>query len=155
MNNFLNKLFLGKKLQLVEPSKEISESYILKSDSNLFSSKLLLKNNLLEEAVSLSYFSMYYLCLSLFFRAGIKCENHTACAIILKDVFNLDNSDLIEAKAERIDKQYYTDFKITKDSVELAIKIAEDFNRELKGFILNVNNLKINEWRSKFKELIK
>jgi uncharacterized protein (UPF0332 family) len=155
MNKFLNNLFLKKKLQLVDPSKEISESYILKSNSNLFSSKLLLKNNLLEEAVSLSYFSMYHLCLSLFFKVGIKCENHTACAIILKDVFNLDNTDLIKAKTERIDKQYYTEFKTTKEGVELAIKIAEDFNRNLKGFILNVNNLKISEWRNKFKELLK
>ena len=43
--SFLNKLREEEKLELVEPSKEIKDSYILKSKSNLVSSKILFENN--------------------------------------------------------------------------------------------------------------
>jgi len=111
---FLIKLRKEEKLELIEPSEEIKESYILKSRSNLASSKILLENNKLEEAIALTYYSMYQIVTALFFKAGIKCENHAATIILLKELFNTENSDMSSAKAERIDKQYYTNFHITK-----------------------------------------
>ncbi len=45
-NNFLNKLKKEEKLELVEPSEEIKDSYSDKSDNCLKSAKLLLENNL-------------------------------------------------------------------------------------------------------------
>lgn len=155
MNSFLNKLFLQKKLKLVEPSKEIRNSYFEKSESNLDSAKLLFENNKFEESVALIYFSSYNLVLSLLFAVGIKCENHSATANLLKELFELDNSFLIEAKKERIDKQYYTNFSITKKEIEQEFVFVEEFNRNLKAFILKLNNLKIEFYRNKFKELVK
>jgi len=121
----------------------------------LISSKILFKENRLEEAVALTYFSMYNLVLALLFGIGIKCENHSAGIILLKNVFELDNNLLIEAKKERIDKQYYTDFSIIKEEVALGIVSAENFNRNLKAFILQLNNQKVTFYRDKFQELIK
>ena len=74
--NFLIKLKLDGKLQLVEPSEEIKQSYLGKSESNLISAKILLNSNRLEESVGLAYYSMYHLLTALFFKAGIKSENH-------------------------------------------------------------------------------
>jgi len=155
MNLFLNKLFLQGKLMLVESSEEIKKSYFEKSESNLISSKILFKENRLEEAVALTYFSMYNLVLALLFGVGIKCENHSAGIILLKNVFELDNNLLIEAKKERIDKKYYTDFSIVKEEVIQGIFSAENFNRNLKAFILQLNNQKITFYRDKFRELLK
>ena len=155
MTKFLVKLFSENKLKLIEQSEEIKNSYIEKSESNLISSKILLKNDLLEESVALTYYSMYNLVISLLFAIGIKCENHSAGAILLKKIFEQDNSVLIKAKKERIDKQYYTDFSVTKEEVENGIVSAESFNRDLKSFISRLNSTKIKIYRNKFKELLK
>src|SRR3989344_6674476 len=138
--NFLTKLMKENKLKLVEPSEKIKDSYIKKSESNIASSKILLNNGRLEESVSLAYYSMYNITTALLFKVGIKCENHTGVIILLKELFNIDNSDITFAKKERIDKQYYTDFYITKNEVGEAIRIAENFNKEVFDFISKLNN---------------
>lgn len=152
--NFLNKLKKEEKLKLVEPSEYIAKSYTNKSESNLFSAKILLENYKLEESIALTYYSMYNLLTALFFKVGIKCENHTASIILMKRIFKLDNSDIESAKKERIDKQYYTDFKIASEDVLKAIENAENFNSNLLNFISRLNNDAIEEYRKKFKELL-
>ncbi len=91
---FLNKLRKHGKLEIVEPSEEMKQSYALKSESNLVSSKILLENQKLEEAVGLAYYSMYHLLTALLYKAGIKSENHSASIILLKEIFDQDNFDI-------------------------------------------------------------
>lgn len=151
--NFLAKLFDEGKLQLVDSSEEIKQSYLKKSESNLISAKILLENNKLEESVSLVYYSMYHMLTALFFKVGIKCENHSASIILLKELFSIDNSNILFAKKERIDKQYYTDFNISKQEILEAIRIAEDFNKRLLDFISKLDNQEVKEYRKKLKML--
>lgn len=119
MKSFLNKLdkldklAKERKLLLIEPSNPVKNSYIEKSESNLISSKILLRNNQFEESVALTYYRMYSLVLALLFATGIKCEKHSAGAII-----------------------------------------AENFNRDLRAFILALNNQKIEDYRNKFQEIL-
>jgi len=153
--SFLNKLEKEEKLKIVNPSEEIKQSYLEKSESNLSSSIILLDNDKLEEAISLTYYSMYNMLTALFFKVGIKCENHTASIILLKELFKLDNSDIKSAKKERIDKQYYTDFSIKKEEVIDAIQNAEDFNSILLDFISKIISKDVEEYRKRFEELIK
>ena len=153
-NKLLAELIKENKLKLVESSEEIKDSYLEKSQSNLDSAKILLENNKIEESVSLTYYSMYNIATSLFFKTGIKCENHSALIILLKEIFEIDNSSISYAKKERIDKQYYADFEITKEEVNEAIKSAEDFSSILIDFISKMNNSDIEEYREKFKEII-
>jgi uncharacterized protein (UPF0332 family) len=153
-SDFFNRLQEEGKLQLVPPSEEIMSSYLKKSDSHLVSAKLLLENDRLEESVSLTYYSMYYMLLSLFFRVGIKCENHSAAIILLKELFNVDNSLISYAKKERIDKQYYVDFKIMKEEVKELIEAAEIFNSNILDFIEKLNSEKIAEFRMKMETLL-
>ena len=152
--NFLAKLAKEKKLELVEPSELIKESYIEKSESNLISAKILLDNNRLEEAVALTYYSMYHALTALLFKVGVKCENHSASILLLNKLFSLDNKDISFAKSERVDKQYYTDFKITKEEVSSTLKIAETFNSNLIDFISKINKSDIAEYRQKYIDLI-
>lgn len=151
---FFVKLHQEGKLQLVEPSEEITESYLTKSDSHLESAKLLSNNDRLEECVSLTYYSMYYSVLALFFRTGIKCENHSASIILLKEVFNIDNMVISYAKKERIDKQYFVDFSIAKDEVEELIISAEIFNSKILDFIEKINNEMIERLRRNMEKLL-
>jgi len=117
------------KLDIVDPSKNISESYLLKSDSHIESAKILLRSGKLEESVSMSYYAMYHCLLALLFRYGIKSENHAVSIILLKELFKENNlAELISfGKSERFDKQYYTDFEITKMDAEDMVRKAEEF----------------------------
>ena len=58
-NIFLKKLNKENKLVLVKPNKNISDSYIIKADNCLKSASLLLKNELLKNSISSSYYAMY------------------------------------------------------------------------------------------------
>ncbi len=153
--NFLSKLRKEDKLLLVEPSEEIKEAYLKKSESFLSSAKILLDNNKLEEAVSMTYYSMYYATISLFSRVGIKSENHQATIVLLNKVFGLDNSKLAFAKKERVDKQYYIDFHITKEEVKDLIKSAENYNSMVYDFIERLNNEAIERFRKIFIKITK
>jgi uncharacterized protein (UPF0332 family) len=84
---FLKKLHKDAILQLVAPSEEMKIAYLKKSESHLTSARLLLDNDLFEQSVSMAYYSMYYSVLALFFATGIKCENHTAAIILLRQGF--------------------------------------------------------------------
>ncbi len=153
--NFLNKLREEGKLELVEPSKELRQSYLEKSESNLISAKILLNNNRLEEAVSLAYYSMYHALTALLLEIGIKCENHTASIILLKEIFKIDTLDIWSAKKERVDKQYYTDFQISKEEVIETIKKAEEFNKKILDFVSKLTNERIKIYRKRLKEILK
>ena len=152
--DFLKKLREEGKLKLVEPSEEVKQAYLKKSESYLDSAKLLLKNKKLEESISLAYYSMYYSLLALLFRTGIKSENHTASIILLKELFGLDNSKILKAKKERVDKQYYTDFKIVQPDVEALIKVAENFNAMIFDFLEKMNLSWIKIIRERLKKII-
>ena len=112
---FLRKLKKDEKLKLVKGSLNVEKAYLKKSESNMVSSKALLKIDKFEEATSLAYYSAYNSLLALFFRVGIKSENHTASIFLLNKIFDIDNSFISFAKKERIDKQYYIDFNIKKN----------------------------------------
>lgn len=147
-SDFLYKLIVEGKLELVESSEEMSLSYEKKGVECRQVAKLAFDNNYFETAVTQSYYSMYNNVLSLFFKCGIKCENHSAAAIILRDFFNQNELFLkfLKAKEERIDKQYYTPSsqntpatkKLAKESIDTMIS----FNPKL---IAIKNNLKFEE----------
>ena len=151
---FLKKLKKKEKLKLTEPSEEVKQAYLKKSSSYLESAKLLLKNKKFEEAISLAYYSMYYSLLALLFKVGIKSENHTASILLLKELFGLDNSKILNAKKERIDKQYYIDFKIVESNVMTLIKVAEEFNAEIFDFSEKLSFTELEKIRNKFKKMI-
>lgn len=147
--NFLNKLAKEEKLQLVEPSDVVKEAYLQRAEESLSSAKTLMKVGNLKDTVVLAYYAMYHSLLALFFRCGVKCENHAAAIILLKEIFSIDNSAISKAKRDRVDKQYYVDFSVTKEEVIQAITIAEMFIAQLHSFIATLNEQKIKEYREK------
>src|SRR3990172_182029 len=95
--SFLIKLAKEEKLQAVEPSEEIRRAYIQRSEESLSSAKALMKIGNLKDSVALAYYSMYHCLLALLFGIGIKCENHAAGIILLKEVFGIDNTTISKA----------------------------------------------------------
>lgn len=152
--SFLSKLKREGKLQLVSPSETIKDPYLKKSESNLASAKILLENERLEESVSLAYYSMYNMLTAILFQVGIKCENHTASIILLNALFGIDNNNISSAKEERIDKQYYVDFNVTREDTVELIETAEEFNKNLFDFSSKMNSQKIKDFRERFLQLV-
>ena len=153
MKDFLAKLIKQGNLKIGEPSENISKAYLEKSVSNSKAAKILLRNDKL--GVSFVYYRMYNLVLSWLYLIGIKSKNHSASIFLLKVLFNFENKDIIEMKKERIDKQYYIGFNITKRDVEEEMKTAENFNRELRAFVLEVGKNDIKNYRDNFRGMIK
>ena len=157
-NKFLNKLKKEEKLELVEPSEDICDSYSQKSADCLKSAKLLLQNNLFENSIGMSYYAMYNLLLALLFRVGIKCENHGCSILLLKLLFDEDDlyKLISDAKKERIDKQYYVTTEkdeITKEIADELLSNAEDFVLKMKVVIRSLSNDSIEELREKFETI--
>ena len=150
--NFLIRLKEEEKLLIIDPSEEVKESYIKKSASSLKSSEILLGNGQIEDAVPMAYYSMYNMLTALLYKVGIKCENHSASITILKELFGIENSKIIFAKKERVDKQYYVDFKITKEEVGNMIKSAEQFNSMLYDFSDKLTTKEASEYRKELED---
>jgi len=153
--SFLNKLKEEGKLELVEPSEEICSSYLGKADNCLKSAKILLQNNLHENSISMSYYTMYDSLTALHFRVGIKCENHAGSIILFNRLFG--RTDLFKmisfAKDERIDKQYYVTSALTKQSAQDMFTKAEEFLVQVKLIIRKLGTKEIESIREKLKIL--
>src|SRR6056297_1251177 len=78
---------------------------------------------------------MYHKATALLSLLGIKCENHTATIIILKEILNINTKDFSDAKSERIDKQYYTDSQTKKEDAEELMKKVEKFIGQIDSFV--------------------
>ena len=155
-SNFLIKLKKQGKLELVSPSDDVCNSYVKKAEDSLKSARVLLQNNLYENSVSMSYYTMYHSLTALLFKVGIKCENHSGSIILFKKLFGrMDLYKTIRfAKKERVDKQYYVDFILTKESAIDLIKKAEDFLVKIKLTIKNIRNEDISKSRERLRDIL-
>ena len=150
---FLKKLKSQGKLKIIDISGSIVDSYLNKSRRGISAAEVLIKTGHLEEATSMVYYSMYYSTMALFFSFGIRCENHTGCILLLDKIFDQKElSDALRyAKEERIDKQYYTDYSITKQEIEEFIEKAQDFSIAIK-LLMDADGLTIEMIKKKIKE---
>jgi len=149
-NEFLKRMVKEKAVQLVQPSEEMKEANLRKSNSHLHSARVLFENGLFEESVSMSYYSMYHSVMALFFATGIKCENHSATILLLSGVFDFDSRQLSRAKKERIDKQYYASSAPARSDAEALLRVAEVFDSSLLDRIDRLTRDQIEQYRAKF-----
>ncbi len=132
---FLKELIEKNSLKISRPNKQISNTYGKKSENSLKASKILLENNLIEESVTMSYYSMYHKATCLLRYCGIKCENHKATIILLTDLFKIETKLLQHAKDKRILNQYKTDFSSEKHDAVKLIKQTEEFIAKIDFYI--------------------
>src|SRR3989338_1376600 len=157
--SFLDKLRKEGALEITEPSDEISKSYLIKSEKCTQVAKLAFNAGIYENAVSEAYYSIYNTVTALFYKCGIKCENHAGAVIMVKRLFKLDRLHAIfsEFKRDRIDNQYYTPVinaePITKEKCEERLKTAQKFNAELRAHIEKLTLEDVRKIRKDFQKL--
>lgn len=153
------KLKAEELLKLIEMSDEISKSYLIKSDKCVQVAQLAYDAGIYENAVSEAYYSIYNTVVSLFFKCGIKCENHSGAVLLIKEVFNLPELYAIfsEFKKDWIDNQYYIPIAgtepINKEKSNERIKTAQRFNVELRSYIGRISIQQIKEMRNKIEDI--
>jgi uncharacterized protein (UPF0332 family) len=158
--DFLSELREKGKLELVEPSEEVKESYLRKADNSLRSAKILLQNDLYENSMGEAYYAMYNCVMALLYKTGIKSENHSASIILLRRLFDARAlaGIISSAKEEREDKQYYVESrqkqKATRESCSTTIAKAEDFVVRMKLLIGSIKAEEINRIRRDFEGIL-
>ena len=153
MRDFLRKLHREEKIELVEPSTAIANSYSQKATNYLSAGKILYDAVLYENTIAELYYAMYNSLLSLLFTCGIKSENHAGSIVLLQTFFDMDTSQISFAKQERIDKQYYVaDSSDIKESALNMISIAEDFINGVEGYKLRLLKKDIQDIRNSFNQ---
>ncbi len=154
MNTFIKKIISEGKISIKDPSRDIGDSYLAKSEESLRSVRALIKIKSYNDAIALTYFSMYYSNLALLYLCGIKSENHTGSIILLKELFNIDNESISKAKKDRVDKQYYVDFQTNEKEVIEGIKSAEEFNILIKEKVARITQKEIINVREQIKKFL-
>jgi uncharacterized protein (UPF0332 family) len=149
---FIESLIAEGKIKIVGPSEDVADSYSKKSSNSLRAAKILIEQNLAEEAISMAYYAMYHKVTSIFHITGIKCENHSATIILLTELFGVDNKDISFAKNERVDKQYYTDIELTIEEARTLIRLAESFLDVVELFLDNLTQERKKEYLADFKK---
>lgn len=153
-HDFYSKIHRQGHLRSVPPSMDMKRAYQRKSESYIISARILFENGRLEEAVSMIYYSMFYMVLALLFRTGIKCENHSAAIYLLEDLYGLDNDSIVRAKSERIDKQYYIDFSLSREDIYELMEVADDFNAYIMDYTERLKGREVENLRHRFQDLI-
>jgi len=102
---------------------------------------------------------MYNSLTALLYKTGIKCENHSAAIVLLRNLFEEEElyKLISKAKEERIDKQYYVPSKKTeeetKESAEKMLEDAEKFITEIKLLIRKMSTADVEKTRKKFESI--
>lgn len=137
-------------------SENLMRAYRQKSRNALKSMEVNAKANLVDWAVSASYYAEYFAVYSLLSKIGVKCEIHD-CTITLfeylfSDIIPKETlKDLRNSKGNRIEAQYYTQ-EINLDLGEV-ISRTKKFVVELEKTTDELNNEEISELRTKLENL--
>jgi len=145
-------------IKLVEPSDNLSLSYIKTAENSLGTMNRERKNNL-TFAVSACYYSMYYSLYSILTKIGIKCEIHS-CTLefmrkLLTEFYTKDDMKIISKAFDlREIAQYHIEKVIDVKEADFIMNKAPFFVNTSKEILSKMNDNDIKKLRDILKELI-
>jgi hypothetical protein len=74
--------------------------------------------------------------------------------LFLKELFDLDNAAIMQAKKDRIDKQYYVDFQTLEKEALEKVMIAEEFNNMIRERIALMRLEDVKNYHAKARKMI-
>lgn len=141
-------------IELIEPSKNLADGYILKAEESL---EIMQKaRDSRDWSVSTSYYCMYFSLYSILMKIGVKCEIH-ACTMefmkrFLPSYFTPAEcrfmSDSLQA---RVDTQYYIDRKVRDKFVQEMLETTPKFLVKCKEILARIKESEINAIRKQIK----
>lgn len=137
-------------LELLEPNKNMSESYIHMAEESIRVLAQIKKSKIW--TATTTYYIFYYSLYSVMLRVGVKCEIH-ACSIqfmkeLLQELYTNKDIEMIEqAFSARVDLQYYADRPVDEKVIEETSKYCRDFFIKTKNILVRINENQINKIR--------
>ena len=143
-------------VEIVEPSTNLAQAYIEKSNDSLEMAQLAIRANKKEWAVTTMYYCQYMALYGLLQKIGIKSENHTCSILIAENFIPQVEKEAIkqikEFKEERIERQYYV-AKSDTESLDIGL-LNEKTKRFHYKFIELINTITEKEVSHIRKEII-
>ena len=144
-----------KGIELVEPSDNLREAYIIKADEAL---EVLRGTNIRDWQLTTAYYAMYHGLYALLMKIGIKCEIHTCtiefAKIFLKKYFTAEDFALLDkAFRARNDAQYYVNREVTNEAYQMILKKAPAFLIKCNNAI--IDQKEISEIRENINRILK
>jgi uncharacterized protein (UPF0332 family) len=154
--DFLRKAAKAGQLDLVDPSNNIHDSYIRKSEDCIKAAELLEENKLYENSISESYYSIYNAITALLRKMGIKCENHEVSISLLETLFHETSMRDVALKARetRVNSQYYVDLGFNRDNAREMSSKAENFLNAVKLITRKLTEEEISTIREKLEAML-
>jgi uncharacterized protein (UPF0332 family) len=146
----------SKGIRIVTPSDNLVKAYREKAKSALKSMQVNAQADLVEWAVSASYYAKYFAVYALLMKIGVKCEIND-CTITLFEILFCDNvpkeiiKELRDSKADRVEMQYYTP-QISVD-LEQVLRKTKKFVLEIESIIDGLTSHRIMELQKRLKDL--
>ncbi len=127
-----------KGIELVEPSDNLRDAYLIKAEEAL---ETLRTSKSRDWQLTTAYYTIYHGIYSILMKIGIKCEIHS-CTIefakrFLKEHFTPEDFELIDkAFSARIDSQYYVNREVPNQNYDLIMRKAPAFLVKCKNIVL-------------------
>ena len=128
-----------KGIEIVEPSDNLRDAYLVKAEDALDTLKT---SKSRDWQLTTAYYTIYNSIYSLLMKIGIKCEIHS-CTIeftkrYLKDHFTPEDFELIDkAFSARIDSQYYVNRQVPDQNYDFITKKTPAFLVKCKNIVLD------------------
>jgi len=132
-----------KGIEIVEPSDNLRDAYLVKAEDALDTLKT---SKSRDWQLTTAYYTIYNSIYSLLMKIGIKCEIHS-CTIeftkrYLKDHFTPEDFELIDkAFSARIDSQYYVNRNVPDQNYNLIMKKTPAFLVKCKNIVLDQKDI--------------
>lgn len=142
-----------KGIELVEPSNNLRDAYLIKAEESL---EVLRTTRIRDWQFTTAYYTIYNGIYSLLMKMGVKCEIHS-CTIefakrFLKGYFSPEDFELIDkAFSARINSQYYVNREVPDQNYDLIMKKTPAFLVKCKNIVLEQKE--IEEIRKKISSL--
>jgi len=139
-------------LEIIEPNKNMSDSYIGMAEESINIMGGVEKSRIW--TTTASYYIFYYSLYSLMLRIGIKCEIHSCSLefmrLFLGDFYSQKDVIMIEkAFSARIDLQYYADRPVDEKIIEEIRRYCKDFFIKTKEVLARISEAQIKGIREK------
>lgn len=111
----------SKGIKLLKPSENLARAYLGKSRNALKAMKVNAEAEIIDWAVSASYYAKYFAVYALFWKLGVKCEIHECTIALFEYLFRGKVSDdLIKELRVSVDLD-----KVTEQTTAFVLKIEE------------------------------
>lgn len=141
---------------LVEPNSNLAQAYLKKAEDALESMRI---NTIKDWKISTAYYTMYFSLYAILIKTGIKCEIHS-CTLefakqFLQDFFSSEEIEFLKDSLKaRIDAQYYVNRYVPDTQFNEMVTKAPEFFVKSKSVLEKLDEKKINEIRSKLKNIL-